>query len=130
MKLDRTRSFGQTYGDDAGKMPLFQDNVYFTTQGDVADCWYNREHSPHLFASGAADEVAQPVKSDKTDKVEKDDKPPDPKAASLAAKTDTEVYSAALKLRAMLDESKDADAFVPDPSDRNANTDFILRHWS
>jgi hypothetical protein len=131
MKLDRNRPYGQTYGADVGTMALFQDNVYFKVSGEVADCYYNREHSPHLFEpveelSVVAPPPGEPIVVNPPAPGE----PLDPVSMAdlLASKSDAEIYTAAVKLRAMLDEVTDADVFIPDPSDKDLSIAFLLRH--
>jgi hypothetical protein len=139
MKLDRSRPFGQTFGAEAGALPIFQDNVYFNVRGDVVDCPYNRANSPHLFVRVDTVEpitppdVVEPIAANVPGApVEAPVIPPDASKADiadiLAGKTDAEIYTAAVKLRAMLDETGDADAFVPDPGDKSLNIGFLLRH--
>lgn len=131
MRLDRNRPFGQTFGADAGTMPLFQDNVYYNVRGEVVDCHYNREHSPHLFAAAESADSSDdaPVLPPKgAVKVQEEAAEQAGVADLLASKSDAEIYTAALKLRAMLDEADDADKYVPDPTDKDQNVAFMLRH--
>lgn len=118
MKLDRSRPFGATYGPDAGTLPYHQDGVYFDARGDVVDCKFNRDARPDLFgpvAAAAPDEPKPPEANDV--------------AAMLAQKTEAEIFTAAVKLRDALDKDESVtESFVPDPNDRQANTDFLVRY--
>lgn len=119
MKLDRSRPFGTTYGPDAGTLPYLQDGVYFNVRGDVVDCPYNRDNHPEAFVEAPAPEEA----------VDGGDGPKEDARAFLEEKSEADIFSAAVKLRDALDKTDNFDdKFVPDPMDRAANIEFILRH--
>jgi hypothetical protein len=123
MKLDRSRPFGATYGPDAGTLPYHQDGVYFDARGDVVDCKFNRDARPDLFDTAVAATATDPG-NDNTKPPEVNDM-----AAMLAQKTEAEIFTAAVKLRDALDKDESvAESFVPDPNDRQANTDFLLHY--
>lgn len=114
-KLDRSRPVGQTFGQDSATLPFIQDGLYFDVRGELIDCPYNREKDPSAFE---ADKPNAPV----PDELEN-------MKLLMDSKTAAEIYTGAVKLRETLDTAGEVDdPYVPDPSNKEHNIDFILRH--
>lgn len=137
IRLNRDQPYSTTFGDDAQKFPFFQGGLYFARDGSLLECQHNddtlrdRSHAASIVASDedfglSGDTDKEVVIGD----VHKDGAPPVNPAvlAQLNALTDKEVYEAALRARARLDDEGSEDAFNPDVDMRDANVAFIVRH--
>lgn len=128
--FDPSKPYTRTFGDDAAKMPYFQNGLYFASAGHAVDCDHNRlmskQHRVNYELGPAPEAVKQQEEMEKREATMSDDE------LRLRAMPPMEVYSTASRLRDTIDNDPDyigePDNYLPRPDEVEDNIAFILKH--
>ncbi len=114
MELDKSRSFGVTFGPDAAQMPYIQNGFYFDAKGKLVDCEYNTKRAKEVVTLDSLDE--------------KPSEPANPVIEKLKDRSVSEVFSMAVRLQQRLKDEGIESTYEPSATDKEANVRFIAKH--
>lgn len=152
--LDRTQPYTTTFGPDTAIIPFFQNGLYYNSKGELVDIPHNRDRfsalglpwpgSQQQQAANAPQQLqpqddsplqppGQPAPTGLSTAnalpIPPENQPPSPDPFDpLAGKSAAAIFGISQKLRAQLDVSDDADAYVPTLDNVAGNREFIVRH--
>lgn len=114
MELDKSRSYGTTFGPDAAEMPYIQNGFYFDAKGKLVDCDYNAKRAKEVVTLDSLDV--------------KPDEPVSPVVEKLKDRTVSEVFAMAVRLQQRLKDEGVESTFEPSATDKEANIRFIAKY--